>query len=80
MVSVLSALRRAIAGHQFGRGGTAPLILGAVLGAVFLVALGETLRPLGDLATFIVSAVALVVVLFFPAGLLGMVKGVREAT
>ncbi len=49
-------------------------ILGAVLGAVFLVALGETLRPLGDLATFIVSAVALVVVLFFPAGLLGMVK------
>ena len=35
-------------------------ILGAVLGAVFLVALGESLRPLGDLATFIVSAVALV--------------------
>src|SRR5271169_3960631 len=55
-------------------------ILGAALGAVFLVALGETLRPLGDLATFIVSAVALFVVLFFPAGLLGMVKGVREAT
>jgi branched-chain amino acid transport system permease protein len=55
-------------------------ILGAVLGAVFLVVLGETLRPLGDLATFIVSAVALFVVLFFPAGLLGMVKGVREAT
>ena len=49
-------------------------ILGAVLGAVFLVALGEALRPLGDLATFIVSAVALFVVLFFPAGLLGMVK------
>jgi branched-chain amino acid transport system permease protein len=55
-------------------------ILGAVLGAVFLVVLGETLRPLGDLATFIVSAVALFVVLVFPAGLLGMVKGVREAT
>src|SRR6202034_3781848 len=55
-------------------------ILGAVLGAVFLVALGETLRPLGDLATFIVSAVALIVVLFFPAGLLGIVKGAREVT
>src|SRR6516162_990335 len=55
-------------------------ILGAVLGAVFLVALGEILRPLGDLSTFIVSAVALVVVLFFPAGLIGMVKGVRAAT
>src|SRR5580698_3916198 len=55
-------------------------ILGAALGAVFLVVLGESLRPLGDLATFIVSAIALVVVLFFPAGLLGIVKGAREVT
>jgi branched-chain amino acid transport system permease protein len=47
-------------------------ILGGVLGAVFLIAAGETLRPLGDLATFIVSAAALVVVLFFPHGLLGL--------
>src|SRR5271170_7077076 len=56
------------------------VILGAVLGAVFLIAMGEALRPLGDLATFIVSAIALAVVLVFPGGLLGMVKGVREAT
>ena len=55
-------------------------ILGAALGAVFLIAMGEALRPLGDLATFIVSAIALAVVLVFPGGLLGMVKGVREAT
>src|ERR1700689_1410262 len=55
-------------------------ILGAVLGAVFLIRLGGAVRPPGDLATFIVSAVALIVVLFFPAGLLGMVKGAREAT
>ncbi len=55
-------------------------ILGGALGAVFLIAMGETLRPLGDLATFIVSAIALVVVLAFPAGLLGMLKGAREAT
>jgi branched-chain amino acid transport system permease protein len=47
---------------------------------VFLIAMGEALRPLGDLATFIVSAIALAVVLVFPGGLLGMVKGVREAT
>ncbi len=47
-------------------------ILGAALGAVFLIAAGETLRPLGDLATFIVSAAALVVVLLFPNGLLGL--------
>ncbi len=55
-------------------------ILGAALGAVFLIAMGEALRPLGDLATFIVSAIALAVVLLFPGGLLGMVKGAREAT
>ena len=55
-------------------------ILGAALGAVFLIAMGEALRPLGDLATFIVSAIALAVVLVFPGGLLGMVKGVRQAT
>src|SRR5271155_4788777 len=55
-------------------------ILGGALGALFFVALSEALRPLGDLATFIVSAIALAVVLVFPGGLLGMVKGVREAT
>jgi branched-chain amino acid transport system permease protein len=46
-------------------------ILGAVLGAVFLILAGELLRPLGQLNTFVVSAVALAVILFFPDGLLG---------
>jgi branched-chain amino acid transport system permease protein len=55
-------------------------ILGGVLGAVFLIAMGETLRPLGDLATFVVSAMALVVVLLFPSGFLGMLTRTREAT
>ena len=55
-------------------------ILGAAIGAVFLIAMGEALRPLGDLSTFIVSAIALFVVLVFPGGLLGMLKGAREAT
>jgi branched-chain amino acid transport system permease protein len=55
-------------------------ILGAVLGAVFLIAMGEALRPLGDLSTFIVSTVALVVVLLFPGGFLGMIAREREAT
>jgi branched-chain amino acid transport system permease protein len=54
-------------------------ILGSVLGAVFLIAAGEALRPLGDLSTFIVSAVALVVVLLFPSGLLGLLTRAREA-
>jgi branched-chain amino acid transport system permease protein len=46
-------------------------ILGAALGAVFLILASELLRPLGQLNTFIVAAVALAVILFFPDGLLG---------
>ena len=46
-------------------------ILGPALGAVFLVCAGEVLRPLGQLSTFVVSAFALVVILFVPAGFLG---------
>lgn len=47
-------------------------IVGAALGAVFLIAAGELLRPLGGLSTFVVSAVALLVILFVPSGLLGL--------
>jgi branched-chain amino acid transport system permease protein len=54
-------------------------IVGAVLGAVFLIAANEALRPLGDLSTFIVSAMALVVVLLFPSGLLGLLTRTKEA-
>jgi branched-chain amino acid transport system permease protein len=54
-------------------------ILGAALGAVFLIAAGEALRPLGDLSTFIVSAIALIVVLAFPNGLLGLLTRNSEA-
>jgi branched-chain amino acid transport system permease protein len=54
-------------------------ILGAAIGAAFLIAAGEALRPLGDLATFIVSAMALVVVLLFPSGFIGMIGRRREA-
>ncbi len=46
-------------------------ILGAAVGAVFLIVAGELLRPLGQLSTFVVSAVALAVILFFPNGLIG---------
>jgi len=46
-------------------------ILGAAVGALFLIVAGEILRPLGQLSTFVVSAVALLVILFFPDGLLG---------
>ena len=48
-------------------------ILGAAIGAIILLLAGELLRPLGQLNTFVVSAVALAVILFFPDGLLGHV-------
>ncbi len=55
-------------------------ILGAALGSVFLICAGEALRPLGQLNTFVVAAIALGVILFFPDGLLGHVlrAGERE--
>ena len=46
-------------------------IIGAAIGAVFLIVAGEILRPLGQLNTFVVSAIALAVILFFPDGLVG---------
>jgi branched-chain amino acid transport system permease protein len=48
-------------------------ILGAVLGAIFLIVATEFLRPLGQLNTFVVAAVALAFILFLPDGLLGYV-------
>jgi branched-chain amino acid transport system permease protein len=50
-------------------------VLGAAIGAVFLIGMGELLRPLGELATLLVSVMALLVVMFFPDGFLGMLKG-----
>lgn len=47
-------------------------IVGSVLGAVFLIAAGEVLRPLGTLSTFVVSLAALVVIMVAPGGLLGL--------
>ena len=55
-------------------------ILGAILGAIFLIVANEFLRPLGQLNTFVVAGVALAVILFFPDGLLGYAlhQGERE--
>lgn len=46
-------------------------IVGAVAGAVFLFAAAEYLRPIGELSNFIVAAMALIVLLFFPDGFVG---------
>ena len=50
-------------------------VIGAAIGAIFLIGMGELLRPLGELATLIVSLIALLVILFFPDGFLGILRG-----
>jgi branched-chain amino acid transport system permease protein len=52
-------------------------IIGAAIGSIFLIVAGEVLRPLGELSTFVVSTFALVVILFFPGGFLGLLAGRR---
>ncbi len=53
-------------------------ILGPAVGAIFIICAGEALRPLGELSTFTVSAVALLVILFFPNGLIGSLLNRRR--
>ncbi|HEY1796047.1 MAG TPA: branched-chain amino acid ABC transporter permease [Stellaceae bacterium] len=53
-------------------------ILGGILGAIFLVLFDEILRPIGQLNTFVVSGIALLVILFLPDGVLGWVLRPRE--
>src|ERR1700722_18382083 len=55
-------------------------ILGAVLGAIFIIAMSEALRPVGDLANFIVFAMALFVVLVFPNGFFGLLTRSKETS
>ena len=52
-------------------------IIGAAIGSIFLIAMTEALRSTGELATFIVSALALVVVLVAPNGFVGVITGRR---
>lgn len=54
-------------------------IVGAVLGAIFLIVAGEYLRPIGELSNFVVALLALLVLMFFPDGLLGSVLRRRES-
>ena len=55
-------------------------ILGAVIGAIFLILADELLRPLGQLNSFVVSGIALLTILFFPDGMLGYVLRTGERT
>jgi branched-chain amino acid transport system permease protein len=55
-------------------------ILGAAIGSIFLILAGEALRPLGQLSTFVVSGIALLVILFFADGLMGLLMHRRGDT
>jgi branched-chain amino acid transport system permease protein len=55
-------------------------ILGAALGAIFIIAMSEALRPIGDLANFVVFAMALAVVLLFPSGFFGLLTRTRDGS
>jgi branched-chain amino acid transport system permease protein len=54
-------------------------ILGGALGAIVLLLADELLRPLGQLNTFVVSAVALAAILFLPDGVLGLLLNPRRS-
>ena len=54
-------------------------IIGGAIGAVFLIVAGELLRPNGQLSTNVVALIALVVIVLFPDGLLGLLPHRRGA-
>jgi len=53
-------------------------ILGGIFGAIFIIAMSEALRPIGDLSNFVVYAMALIVVLLFPSGFYGLLMRTRD--
>lgn len=70
LVDVTVAVQIIIAAVLGGR----RTIIGAALGAVFLIVMAEALRPTGELATFIVSSIALLVVILLPNGFMGVLS------
>jgi branched-chain amino acid transport system permease protein len=75
MVDVAVGIQVIIAAVLGGR----RTIIGSVLGAAFLIGAGELLRPIGQLSGFVVAAVALLVILIIPNGLLGLLQERRRA-
>jgi len=54
-------------------------ILGAVLGSIFMISATEALRPLGTLSTFVVSLIALAVIMIAPGGFLSFLASKQES-
>jgi branched-chain amino acid transport system permease protein len=53
-------------------------ILGAIIGSIFLILFNELLRPIGQLNTLVVSAIALAMIIFLPDGVLGWALRPRD--
>lgn len=55
-------------------------IIGAILGAVFLIVAGEYLRPLGQISTTLVAALALLMLILAPNGIISLLgsRGERQ--
>lgn len=70
LVAIPLAVQIIIAAVMGGR----RTIIGAAIGAIFLIGAVEVLRPMGELANFVVSAAALVFILFLPNGIVGLVS------
>jgi branched-chain amino acid transport system permease protein len=70
LVDVTVAVQIIIAAVLGGR----RTIIGAAIGAVFLIAMAEALRSTGELATLIVSAITLLVVMLLPNGFMGLLS------
>src|SRR6516162_3797169 len=70
LVDVTVAVQIIIAAVLGGR----RTIIGAAIGAIFLIAMAEALRSTGELATLIVSAITLLVVMLLPNGLMGILS------
>jgi branched-chain amino acid transport system permease protein len=54
-------------------------IIGGAIGAIFIIGVGEVLRPIGQLSVFVVSLITLLVIIVYPDGLLGLMRGRRRA-
>jgi branched-chain amino acid transport system permease protein len=70
LVDVTVAVQIIIAAVLGGR----RTIIGAAIGAIFLIAMAEALRSTGELATLIVSAITLLVVMLLPNGFMGLLS------
>jgi branched-chain amino acid transport system permease protein len=70
LVDVTVAVQIIIAAVLGGR----RTIIGGAIGAIFLIAMAEALRSTGELATLIVSAITLLVVMLLPNGFMGLLS------